>query len=93
MRRLHFLPHQQFKPALNVDRIWSLVSAQTLEQYTNNPALKERVPVIDVTRSGYHKVLGKGELINRPVIVKARFFSQKAEEKIKSVGGTCVLTA
>merc|ERR1711990_1113299 len=28
-----------------------------------------------------------------PVIVKAKFFSRRAEEKIKGVGGTCVLTA
>ena len=93
MRHLHLLPHQLYNPAVNVDRLWSLVTAQTLERYSTDPKLKDRVPVIDVTRSGYHKVLGKGELIKRPVIVKARFFSKKAEQKIKDVGGTCVLTA
>merc|ERR1711909_24098 len=29
----------------------------------------------------------------QPMIVKARFFSRSAEEKIKAVGGACVLTA
>jgi large subunit ribosomal protein L27Ae len=29
----------------------------------------------------------------QPVIVKARFFSRKAEEKIKAAGGVCVLVA
>jgi len=37
-------------------------------------------------------VLGKGVLPKQPVIVKARFFSKGAEKKIKSVGGSCVLT-
>lgn len=42
---------------------------------------------------GYYKVLGKGRLPNQPVIVKAKFFSKKAEDKIKAVGGCCVLQA
>lgn len=42
---------------------------------------------------GYYKVLGKGFLPKQPVIVKAKFFSKRAEEKIKSVGGCCVLQA
>lgn len=42
---------------------------------------------------GYYKVLGKGSLPQQPLIVKAKFFSQKAEQKIKKVGGACVLVA
>jgi len=42
---------------------------------------------------GFHKVLGKGVLPKQPVIVKAKYFSRSAEEKIKSVGGVCVLVA
>lgn len=42
---------------------------------------------------GYYKVLGKGKLPKQPVIVKAKFFSRRAEEKIKAVGGACVLMA
>jgi large subunit ribosomal protein L27Ae len=38
-------------------------------------------------------VLGKGVLPKQPVIVKAKFFSRLAEEKIKNVGGVCVLVA
>lgn len=50
-------------------------------------------PVIDVTKMGYFKVLGRGRLPKQPVIVKAKFFSKTAEAKIKKAGGTCVLTA
>ena len=49
--------------------------------------------MIDVTKSGYFKVLGKGVLPEQPVVVKAKFFSKLAETKIKSVGGACVLIA
>ena len=42
---------------------------------------------------GYFKVLGKGVLPKQPVIVKAKYFSKLAEEKIKAVGGACVVTA
>jgi len=50
-------------------------------------------PVINVVRSGYFKVLGKGVLPKQPLIVKAKFFSRRAEEKIKAAGGACVLVA
>lgn len=42
---------------------------------------------------GFFKVLGKGLLPKQPVIVKAKFFSRQAEEKIKAVGGACVTVA
>ena len=38
-------------------------------------------------------MLGKGMLPNQPVIVKAKYFSRSAEEKIKNAGGVCVLVA
>ena len=54
---------------------------------------KATAPVIDVTKYGLSKVLGKGQLPEQPVVVKAKFFSKLAEKKIKEVGGACVLTA
>ena len=38
-------------------------------------------------------MLGKGEALKQPVIVKAKFFSKLAERKLKEVGGAAVLTA
>lgn len=54
---------------------------------------KATSPMIDVTKYGIFKVLGKGQLPSQPVVVKAKFFSKLAEKKIKEVGGACVLTA
>jgi ribosomal protein L15 len=42
---------------------------------------------------GYFKVLGKGHLPKQPCIVKAKFFSQLAQKKIRQAGGACVLVA
>ena len=91
MRYFHLNRNHSFCPTLNVDRIWTLVSDQTLEKSQDRQDGK--APVIDCVRAGYHKVLGKGNIPKVPVIVKAKFFSRLAEEKIKRVGGACVLVA
>jgi len=91
MRHLHYQKNKYFQPTINLDSLWSLVSEQTRKQSAE--AKGGKVPVIDVTRSGYHKVLGKGKLPKLPVIVKARFFTKKAEDKIKAAGGAAILTA
>jgi len=46
---------------------------------------KGKAPVIDVMKAGYMKVCGKGVLPAQPVIVKARYFTKEAENKIKEV--------
>lgn len=52
-----------------------------------------KAPLIDVTKYGYFKVLGTGNLPPQPLVVRAKFFSKHAQEKIKEVGGACLLTA
>lgn len=79
-----------YSPSINLDKIWTLVTEQSRKLHASN---KDRVPVIDVTKAGYFKVLGKGFLPSQPVVVKAKFFSKIAEKKIKAVGGACMLTA
>ncbi|XP_037692250.1 60S ribosomal protein L27a-like [Choloepus didactylus] len=89
--RHHLKRNQSFCPTVNLDKLWTLVSEQT---WVNAAKNKTGVaPIIDVVRSGYYKILGKGKLPKQPVIMKAKFFSRRAEEKIKGVGGACVLVA
>jgi large subunit ribosomal protein L27Ae len=90
MRNFHLNRNHQFKPIINVEKLWSLVSEKTREKYAES---KDKAPVIDATRSGYFKVLGKGVLPKQPLIVKAKFFSHLAEKKIKKAGGACILVA
>lgn len=88
MRHYHLTKNQYFRPVLNLDRIGSLIPADQAATFN-----KDNAPVIDTRKSGYGKVLGKGRLPSYPVIVKARFFSRRAEQKIKANGGACVLVA
>uniref|UniRef100_A0A3B5MW01 Large ribosomal subunit protein uL15 n=1 Tax=Xiphophorus couchianus TaxID=32473 RepID=A0A3B5MW01_9TELE len=91
MRHYHLKRNTSYCPTINLDKLWTLVSEQTRVNYGKKP--EGPAPVIDAVRAGYYKVLGKGKLPKQPVIVKAKFFSRKAEEKIKEVGGACVLMA
>ncbi len=45
---------------------------------------------IDVTKMGYEKVLGAGEVL-APVTIIAKFFTQKAIEKIEKAGGKAMV--
>ena len=90
MRVFHYKRNIHFRPTINLDRLWSLVPVEVRQQAEQK---KDQSLLIDVTKYGYHKVLGKGVLPNVPVVVKAKFFSREAEQRIKSIGGACVLTA
>ena len=49
--------------------------------------------VLDVNQQGIFKVLGKGLMPELPIVVKARYVSKLAEEKIRAAGGAVILTA
>eukprot|EP00339_Tiarina_fusa_P024790 CAMPEP_0117045772 /NCGR_PEP_ID=MMETSP0472-20121206/31667_1 /TAXON_ID=693140 ORGANISM="Tiarina fusus, Strain LIS" /NCGR_SAMPLE_ID=MMETSP0472 /ASSEMBLY_ACC=CAM_ASM_000603 /LENGTH=151 /DNA_ID=CAMNT_0004757905 /DNA_START=7 /DNA_END=462 /DNA_ORIENTATION=+ len=84
----------QMRPVVNVEKLWTLVPRSALEEAQKKTAAGDgTAAVIDVTEAGVFKVLGSGRLPKIPVIVKARFFSKEAEEKIKATGGACVLVA
>lgn len=86
--RLH--KNRIFSECINLDKIWTLLSEEARKKYLND---KTQTAVIDVSKAGYTKVIGRGRLPHVPVIVKAKFFSLGAERRIRAVGGACVLTA
>ena len=77
--------------SVNVDKLWTLLSEASRKQFLENKS--KLAPVIDVTKSGFQKVTGRGRLPNHPIVIKARFFSEKAQRRIQAVGGSCVLVA
>jgi large subunit ribosomal protein L27Ae len=91
MRHFHLTKNKLYCPSVNLDKLWSLVSEET--RLKAKESKNGKVPVIDVTKSGYFKVLGKGRLPKQAFIVRAKFFSRQAEEKIQAAGGVCVLSA
>lgn len=50
MRHFHYQKNQYFEPAVNLDKLWTLVSEETRTKYAKAGA-KDKVPVIDVTRA------------------------------------------
>merc|ERR1712012_1195278 len=93
MRYFHKTQQKFFCPTVNVRDLWAMLSEKHRTHYLEGEA-KAKAPVIDVEDHGFYKVLGDGFLPkNRPLIVKAKFFSKQAEKKIKAAGGACVLHA
>ncbi|KAG9037791.1 60S ribosomal protein L28 [Tulasnella sp. JGI-2019a] len=89
MRHFHLLRNQIWRPVINVEKLWTLVPKEEMAKHKPDSNV---VPVIDTLRHGFGKVLGKGTLTH-PFIVKARFVSEKAEQKIKDAGGVVSLVA
>lgn len=76
MRRFHLTRNMNWRPIINVDKLWSLIPAEEKKDLKED---SEVVPVVDVLRHGYAKVLGNGKLPKAPLIVKARYVSAIAE--------------
>eukprot|EP00699_Malawimonas_sp_californiana_P000427 EC713587.1.p1 GENE.EC713587.1~~EC713587.1.p1 ORF type:complete len:152 (+),score=35.09 EC713587.1:40-495(+) len=94
MRTFNYNKQVNHTSSVNVDKLWSIVGEEVRAKYTASAGDdKAAGPVIDVSRAGYLKVLGKGLLPAQPLIVKARYFAKAADEKIKEAGGVCVLSA
>jgi large subunit ribosomal protein L27Ae len=89
MRVFHLRKNIHFRPTINLERLLTLVPADVVQQAKTQ---KGQTLTIDVTKYGFFKVLGKGQL-SVPLIVKAKFFSRDAETRIKAAGGACVLIA
>jgi len=92
MRYFHKTNNQYYCKTINVDKLFTLVDAETIKAAEAAKA-EGKALVIDVTKYGIMKVLGNGRLPALPVVVRSRFFSKLAEEKIYAAGGACELTA
>jgi len=83
--------NRTFNPSVNIDKLWSLLSVEAQKKYTDAKCVT--APVIDVTKSGFFKVLGRGRAPTMALVVKAKEFSQHAERRIVAAGGACILVA
>ena len=90
MRHFHTLKNRTYTKAVNVEKLWSLLGSEVYEAAKKGG---DKAPVLDVTKAGFFKVLGKGKLPTVPLVVKAKYFSKDAEKKIIAAGGATLLTA
>ena len=84
MRTIHYKKNANWCPTVNLDTLSTFLTPEQLAS--------SEVPTVDVGVHGFFKVLGRGSL-SRPMNIKARLFSTKAEERIKKQGGKTVLAA
>ena len=92
MREFHVKRGKEICPTLNLDKLWHAAGGDAaLEQA--KAAKKGSAVVIDLNQLGYFKLLGKGNIPQVPVIVKVRYVSKDAEDKVKAAGGAVLLTA
>merc|ERR1712113_984963 len=88
MRYYHKNKNRSYAKNINLDKIFTLVSEDARKASTSSKAV-----VIDVTKAGFFKVLGKGPMPSIPCLVRAKEFSKIAEKRIKAAGGACQLVA
>merc|ERR1711939_1141995 len=90
MRYFHKSKNQFACPVVNVDKLHTLIPAEQKDGLSSDSTV---LPVVDTLKAGYGKVLAKGRLPAYPMIVKARYVSREAENKIRAQGGAVVLVA
>ncbi|TEA40461.1 hypothetical protein DBR06_SOUSAS19310004, partial [Sousa chinensis] len=82
MRHYHLKRNQSFCPTGNLGKLWTLVSEQTRINAAKNKAW------LLLSLMWHDRLLqssGEGKSPEAPVVVKGKFFSKRAEEKIKGV--------
>lgn len=69
-------------------RLWHLIPEDQRSKFLTTDA----VPVIDCRAFGYHVVVGGEISVNKPIVVKARYFTKNAEREIERVGGKAIIS-
>lgn len=84
----HLKKNATWAKSISATRLWSLIPTEQRNALMQNDA----VPVIDARAFGYHVIIG-GELsLDRPIVVKARYFTKNAEEEIVNAGGRAIIS-
>lgn len=90
----HFGKYGFKRPAIVVEEI-KTINLKELDQLAEK-LIKEKIAEkendkikIDVSKLGYEKVLGSGQL-TQPLIIEAKYFSKSAIKKIEESGGKAV---
>lgn len=60
MRRFHLTRNTQWRPIINLDKLWTLVPEEQKKGLTKD---SEIVPVVDTLALGYGKILGRGKSV------------------------------
>lgn len=88
MRIYHRKENSNYDRWISSARLWGLIPKEQRDTFLQS----DKVPVIDVREFGYHVVVGGALSLERPVVVKARYFTEPAKEEITRTGGKWIIT-
>lgn len=88
MRVYHRNANAEYARPISSAKLWGLIPKEQRDAFLEN----DKVPVIDVREFGYHVVTGGTLSLERPVVVKARYFTAPAKEEILRTGGKWLIT-
>merc|ERR1711959_265742 len=80
MRYLHKSRSKLHRNIINLEKIWPLISSLS---NTHSQKDSTKAVLLDVTKQGYTKVLGKGKLPKQPLVIMTSYISKLAEKKAK----------
>ncbi|BCU70659.1 uL15 family ribosomal protein [Stygiolobus caldivivus] len=80
-------PTSKLVSSINLRMLQNLIDNGTLKMVSEGGK-----NIIDLEQYGYDKLLGGGTL-SQPVIIKVKYATEKAMEKIKQLGGEIILTS
>jgi large subunit ribosomal protein L27Ae len=87
-RFYHIRKNTSWAKPISASRLWSLIPKETRYNLLSNT---DDVPVINCRDFGYHVVQDGKLSLERPVVVKARGFTEGAKKEIESVGGKWII--
>lgn len=73
---------------ISAAKLWNLIPEDQRTDFLNS----DKVPVINARDFGYHVIVGGKLPLERPVVVKARYFTPNAEQEISRVGGKAIIS-
>lgn len=85
----HIKKNATWAKSITAARLWNLIPEEQRNVFMKQA---DAVPVIDARAFGYHVVLGGKLALDRPLIVKARYFTKNAEQEILNAGGKVIIS-
>ncbi|KAI5173416.1 large subunit ribosomal protein L27Ae [Pancytospora epiphaga] len=86
-RIYHIKKNATWAKPITAARLWNIIPEEQRNEFLSSDA----VPVIDARDFGYHVVIGGKLPVEKPIVVKARYFTKNAEAEIVRAGGRAII--
>lgn len=86
-RIYHVKKNARWAKPITAARLWNLIPEEQRSSFIQT----DSVPVIDARDFGYHVIIGGKLSLDKPIVVKARYFTKNAQAEIERVGGKAII--